>query len=274
MKKTTLTTLCMALFCVFATKTQAQDGYTYTLIDNGNYSYSIGAVPNASTSNFATSVQSYGFTIIVPDGVTASITSSIGSSASATFFDGTAVGQAAIDGYLITETLGSPVTLPAPSAGTITPMVTIQVDGAPTSGIIEILANDSALATTVTPLKSFMAADMVDDGSATFPNVVDPNASALSGTTSFDFAILSVEDFSLNKISVYPNPIVTSFKIETNNTVIITSSKLFNVNGVLVKSIDTSDLNTSVDVSGLQTGLYFLELSSDKYKKTIKLIKQ
>ncbi|AXG71974.1 hypothetical protein KORDIASMS9_04232 [Kordia sp. SMS9] len=38
-------------------------------------SYTIGAVPNTSSNTFATSVQSYGFTIVLPDGITASITS-------------------------------------------------------------------------------------------------------------------------------------------------------------------------------------------------------
>lgn len=50
-----------------------EDGYTYTLIDNESFNYTIAAVPNVSASNFSTSMQSYGFTIILPDGVTATI---------------------------------------------------------------------------------------------------------------------------------------------------------------------------------------------------------
>ncbi|WP_034062622.1 T9SS type A sorting domain-containing protein [Lacinutrix jangbogonensis] len=180
--------LIITLLGLFVGQLHAQDGYTYTLVDNGAYSYSIAAVPNASASNFATSVQSYGFTVIVPDGVTLSVTSSLGSSASPTFFNGTDVAQPTIDGYLITETLGSPAALPAPSAATTTPVVTIQVNGSPLAGIMYILANNSALATSVTPLKSFMQADMIDNGMVAFTNVVDPNASAVTAPFTIDFA--------------------------------------------------------------------------------------
>ncbi|WP_298515715.1 T9SS type A sorting domain-containing protein [uncultured Kordia sp.] len=271
MNKITFTNICMAIYCLFTLQVNAQDGYTYTLIDNGNYSFSIGAVPNASASNFATSVQSYGFTIIVPDGVTATVTSSLGGAASATFFDGTNVAQPTLDGYLITETLGSPASLPAPSAGTTAPMVTIQINGSPTSGILEILANDSALATTVTPLKSFMQADMIDDGSAAFANVVDPNASGLSGTSTFDFSTLSVADKQLENFSVYPNPAVDMVTIKSAETPII-KVEVYTINGQLILS-KKNNLER-INVSHLQSGMYLMKLYSNDASKTVKLTRK
>ncbi|WP_430408404.1 T9SS type A sorting domain-containing protein [Kordia sp.] len=270
MNKTTLTNLCMAIYCLCTLHVNAQDGYTYTLIDNGGYSFSIGAVPNASASNFATSVQSYGFTIIVPDGVTATITSSFGGAAGAAFFDGNNVAQPTIDGYLITETLGSPLSLPAPATGTTTPMVTIQINGAPTSGVIEILANDAALANSVTSLKSFMQADMVDDGSATFVNVVDPNASALSGVSSFDFATLSVEEKQLGNIVVYPNPATTIVNI-TGNEIQLQKVEIYTTNGQMVLTV-TNNLK-KINISSLQSGIYFMKLFAESGSKTVKLIR-
>jgi hypothetical protein len=271
MNKITFTNLCMAIYCLFAVQMYAQDGYTYTLIDNGSYSFSIAAVPNASASNFATSVQSYGFTIIVPDGVTATITSSLGSAANATFFNGTDVAQPTIDGYLITETLGSPAALPAPSAGTTTPMVTIQINGSPTSGILEILANDSALANAVTPLKSFMQADMIDDAMAMFTNVVDPNVSALSGVSSFDFATLSVEENQLTDLSIYPNPATDIVHIQ-HSEVAVQKVEIYSINGQLVRS-QNNNLER-IDVNTLKSGLYIMKLYTANASKTIKLIRQ
>lgn len=271
MKRITLTTVCMALFCLFASKMNAQDGYTYTLIDNGSYSYTIGAVPNTSASNFATSVQSYGFTILVPDGVTATITSSLGNAASDTFFNGTDVAQPTIDGYLITETLGSPISLTAPSAGTITPMVTIQINGSPTSGIIEILANDSALANAVTPLKSFMSADMIDDGSAVFTNMVGASASGLSGNRSYDFTTLSITETQLTHFSVYPNP-ATDFVNIQNSEVAIQKVEVYNMNGQLVLS-QKNNLER-IQVSKLQSGIYLMKLYTENASKTIKLLRK
>jgi len=271
MNKITFTNLCIAIYCLFTVQMYAQDGYTYTLTDNGNYSFSIDAVPNASASNFATSVQSYGFTIILPDGATAMISSSLGGAASATFFDGTNVAMPAIDGYLITETLGSPATLPAPSAGTATPVVTVQIIGAPTSGILEILANNSALATTVTPLKSFMQADMIDDGSAAFTNVVDPNASALSGTSSFDFSTLSVQEDQFTNLTVYPNPTTDSVTIQSGDLA-IQKVEIFTMGGQLVR---TEEKNvTQLKLNSLKSGMYIMKLYSDDASKTIKLIRQ
>ncbi|WP_420574436.1 T9SS type A sorting domain-containing protein [Kordia sp.] len=271
MNKFTLTNVCMTIYCLFTLQMNAQDGYTYTLIDNGNYNFSIGAVPNASSSNFATSVQSYGFTIILPDGATATVISSLGGAVSATFFDGTNVAQPTLDGYLITETLGSPASLPAPSTGTVTPIVTFQVNGAPTSGTLEILANNSALATTITSLKSFMQADMIDNGTAEFVNVVDPNASGLSGTPSFDFETLSVEETQLEKLLIFPNPATDVVTIQQSG-ITLQNVEIFDMNGRLVLSQKNNLEN--IQLSNLKSGMYMMRIATQKVSKTIKLLKQ
>ncbi|MEM6719924.1 MAG: T9SS type A sorting domain-containing protein [Bacteroidota bacterium] len=272
MKRHTLILLYITILSTFTFPVNAQDGYTYTLIDNGSYNFTIGAVPNTSSNTFVTSVQSYGFTIILPDGVTASITSSLGGAASATFFDGGAVGQAANDGYLITETLGSPASLAAPSTGTTSNIVTIQINGVPTSGTMYILENNSALASTVVPLKSFMQADMVDNGMAEFINVVDPNAAAVSGMSSFDFSTLSVEEPNeLAELSIYPNPVKDIIHINNTSTEII-KAEILNVNGQLVLSQENN--LTTINVNSLPSGMYMLKVYSEKAKKTIKIIKE
>ncbi|MEM6685918.1 MAG: T9SS type A sorting domain-containing protein [Bacteroidota bacterium] len=250
----------------------AQDGYTYTLIDNGSYNYTIGAVPNTSSNNFATSVQSYGFTIILPDGVTASITSSLGNAADATFFDGNAIGQATVDGYLITETLGSPIALTAPSSGAISNIVTIQINGAPTSGSLYILENNSTLANSFTSLKSFMQADMIDNAMAEFVNVVAANAAAVSGMSSFDFSTLSIpETNELEALSVYPNP-VKDFIYITNTNANLVKATLYTTNGQLV--LTTENNLETIPVRRLQSGIYLLKLYSATAEKTIKIVKQ
>ncbi|MEM6720840.1 MAG: T9SS type A sorting domain-containing protein [Bacteroidota bacterium] len=269
MKQFTLKSICIAILCFCSTQLQAQDGYTYSLVDNGSFNYTITAVPNASTNSFATSVQSYGFTILLPDGITATITSSLGSSAGANFFNGSDVGQAGIDGYLITETLGSPIALTAPSSGTPTAMVTIQLDQSPTSGSISILENNSALATTVTPLKSFMSADMVDDSMAVFPNVVDANASGTSGTSSFIFATLSTPDEITIDFSIYPNP--TTDKLYINLTQDLEKVEVINMNGQLVLSKENN--LKAIDVSRLQNGAYFLKVYAQNGSTAKKFIK-
>ncbi|AXG68303.1 hypothetical protein KORDIASMS9_00497 [Kordia sp. SMS9] len=272
MKKTTFILLLCATFALFTNKASAQDGYTYSLQHNTGYSFTIVAVPNASANNFATSVQSYGFTIILPDGVTIDTGSatSLGGAASATFFDGTNVAQPTIDGYLITETLGSPASLSAPSAGTNSNMYTFTVNGAPVLGDMYILENNSALATTVTPLKSFMQADMIDNGMAQFVNVVDPNAAAVTAPSSFDFATLSTAEVELAGVNVYPNPvknIATITGVTDIESIVVT-----NLNGQRVLN-QVSNLST-IDMTSLQTGIYFAKITAAAGSKTVKLIKE
>ncbi len=259
------------ILCLFSSQLQAQDGYTYSLVDNGSFNYTITAVPNTSANNFATSVQSYGFTIILPDGITATITSSLGNGAGATYFDGSAVGQASIDGYLITETLGSPISLPSPVSGGASPMVDIQLNQSPTSGSISILENNSALATTVTPLKSFMSADMEDDGTAIFTPVVNANASGLSGTTSYTFTTLSIESDELATLSIHPNPAKDVVYISSPE-IALTKAEVFNMNGQLVLS--TKNNLETIQINKLQSGMYILKLYTENGSKTIKIIKE
>jgi len=259
------------ILLLLAFQVNAQDGYTYTLIDNGSYNYTIGAVPNTSTNNFPTSVQSYGFTIILPDGVTASITSSLGGAASFDFFDGSAISQNTIDGYLVTETLGSPISLSAPSSGMTSDMVTIQINGAPTSGTMYILENNSTLATSITSLKSFMQADMVDNSMAEFTNVVDPNAAAVSGMSSFDFSTLSVTaPNELAELSIYPNPVNDIINI-TNANIDVIKAEIHNLNGQLVLAKENN--LTAINISSLPSGMYMLKLYTETAQKTIKILK-
>ena len=223
-----------------------------------------------SASNFATSVQSYGFTITLPDGVTASITSSLGNGASATFFDGSNVSEPTIDGYLITETLGSPAVLPAPSGGAIVPMVTIQMSIPTVGGTISILANDSALAAVVPPLKCFMSADMIDDSTALFPNVIDPNGSGLSGTTSYSFSTLGLESNDLDAMTVYPNPISTFVTISGVRN--MQAVEVYNLTGQRVMYVNAAI--EQLDFSALQSGVYLLKVQATSGSKTLKVVKE
>lgn len=78
MKKITLNTLLVLVIALFSIQLSAQNTYTYTLIDNGGYNFTIAAVADAGGTNEVTEVQSYGFTILLPDTETMTITSSLG----------------------------------------------------------------------------------------------------------------------------------------------------------------------------------------------------
>ncbi|HXB10502.1 MAG TPA: T9SS type A sorting domain-containing protein, partial [Bacteroidia bacterium] len=82
-----------------------------------------------------------------------------------------------------------------------------------------------------------------------------------------------------NTCKVYPNPATSSIKIEASN--INGTAALLNIadiTGRLVfqKNIDngTNTINTTVDVSSLQTGIYLVTLKEGSKQFTTKLVKQ
>jgi hypothetical protein len=84
--------------------------------------------------------------------------------------------------------------------------------------------------------------------------------------------VLGVEDFSLNATSIYPNPASGAFYIKTKTN--ISKLKLYNQTGSLVRTIDVMDdvREFTVDVNGIQSGVYLLELQNDSEKSWKKVI--
>jgi hypothetical protein len=116
-----------------------------------------------------------------------------------------------------------------------------------------------------------MSADMIDDGTAIFANVVDPNAAAVSGTSTFDFSTLSVEDKQLENLTVYPNPVNDILHIRSGEAT-IEKVEIYNLNGQLVKA--KSNQIETINMSNLQSGMYLLKLYSNDASKTVKLLRR
>ncbi|WP_291117455.1 T9SS type A sorting domain-containing protein [Flavobacterium sp. UBA6135] len=81
---------------------------------------------------------------------------------------------------------------------------------------------------------------------------------------------LGVEDFSLNATQIYPNPSNGDFRVKTRTG--LDRITIYTQTGALVKTIEVGHQEeTEVNVNGLATGVYLLELqnSSDKSWKKI-----
>jgi len=91
---------------------------------------------------------------------------------------------------------------------------------------------------------------------------------------------LANEDFDLEtKISLYPNPAKDNFNIQFPNNYFENSKiTIVNINGQVVKkqSVSQNDLtkSNSIEINGLNSGLYFIKIESIKISKVIKLIVQ
>lgn len=84
---------------------------------------------------------------------------------------------------------------------------------------------------------------------------------------------LSVNDFDLANISVYPNPTSSKINLQGLEKLDISSFEIYDINGRLLRKSDFK--NNFIDVSGFYSGVYFLILeNNNSAKKTIKFIKQ
>lgn len=103
-------------------------------------------------------------------------------------------------------------------------------------------------------------------------SVLYHGAGSSRGFVNASLTTLGLEDFSLNATSVYPNPSSGDFNIKTKTN--LSKVNLYNQTGALVKTIDVTDdsQQVEVNVSGVQSGVYFLELLNDSEKVWKKVI--
>ena len=85
--------------------------------------------------------------------------------------------------------------------------------------------------------------------------------------------VLGIDPIELPDFKVYPNPFNDQIRIETMD---FTKCEITVLNclGQTIKYLRLSHDNTTVDLSNLKAGIYFLKLDSGANSKTIKVIKQ
>lgn len=89
------------------------------------------------------------------------------------------------------------------------------------------------------------------------------NAEALSTST----ALLDTS------ISIYPNPAQSSITVSNPTDITILNVEIINIVGSVVKSFDFTNAITSLNISDLQTGVYFLKLTGDRASQSLRFIK-
>ena len=93
-----------------------------------------------------------------------------------------------------------------------------------------------------------------------------------------DLSIYGQQRFviTLNNISIAPNPSNGLVTITKNNQTTISKINVFDINGKVVKIID-SELNLEsiqIDLSKFSSGVYFVEISNDNDKIVRKIVKE
>lgn len=97
----------------------------------------------------------------------------------------------------------------------------------------------------------------------------DYNFPIITNTMSTTVTALGNPSFSADEFVIYPNPVKSTFSIQSNAT--IRNIGIYNTLGQLVKTIQINE--SQIDISDLNNGTYFIRLESDKGKTTKKIIK-
>ena len=81
-------------------------------------------------------------------------------------------------------------------------------------------------------------------------------------------AVLSTNNYVLSKFNIYPNPVKNNFTIDLQDNLEFNRASIYNSLGQIIKSSKELTINTS----NLNTGIYFIEIETNKGKTTKKLI--
>lgn len=83
---------------------------------------------------------------------------------------------------------------------------------------------------------------------------------------------LGVNKFSLDSAQVYPNPTDGDFTVKTTTS--LTKVTIYTVTGVFVKTIEVENAsdNAEINITGIQSGVYLIELQNDTEKSWKKII--
>jgi len=100
---------------------------------------------------------------------------------------------------------------------------------------------------------------------------IDANNNYYIDNILFYDIFIGVDDFSRDNFGVYPNPVDDVLNIRSTNT--IESILVFDVLGKLVLESHPNIISPSLDMSDLNSGVYFLNVTINGTSKTVKIIK-
>jgi len=102
-------------------------------------------------------------------------------------------------------------------------------------------------------------------------DVTDSAAFNLNNPESSCYSPLSINDVNKSKIKLYPNP--TMGEIEISNLSTNSRLTIFNIHGARVKVINSTKSSEFIDISDLQSGVYFISNNDQNNRFTKKIIK-
>lgn len=103
----------------------------------------------------------------------------------------------------------------------------------------------------------------------------DYNFPIVTNTATTTIAALAMQDFDFGTFfSVYPNPAKQLLNLETKATINVKYISIYNLLGQMVIAIPNAESVSTIDVSDLKTGTYFIKVNTDKGTANTKFIKE
>ena len=99
----------------------------------------------------------------------------------------------------------------------------------------------------------------------------DFNYPIVTNTTSTIVALLNVNDFEVNTVSMAPIPVTDALQINALESII--SVQLFDVQGRLLQAKTCDTMTTTIDFTGKSKGVYLVKVYTSKGMKVQKVIK-
>ncbi len=116
----------------------------------------------------------------------------------------------------------------------------------------------------------FEEGDIVPNTAAIF---FDFNPPIITNTFNTEFVdMLGADENHASEFTVYPNPASNMLNVITNGADAIKSIRLIDITGKSILSQTVSSSQTSIDVSDISTGMYFLQVESTSGKSIRKII--
>ncbi len=110
-----------------------------------------------------------------------------------------------------------------------------------------------------------MSYSITQDGSG----YVLTTSTALLGNAVFKSYPLSASAFQKNEFQLYPNPTKDKLFLSTTSSAENLKIKIYNIEGKLLSNLNLEN-QTSLDVSNLESGIYFLNIEDENGNKAIK----
>ncbi|MEH6536810.1 MAG: T9SS type A sorting domain-containing protein [Psychroserpens sp.] len=165
--------------------------------------------------------------------------------------------------------------------GPRTSTLTIKVESGGTEHVVTAdYTTPNAWQTLTFDFSSFSSTDntkiaLFFDIQTNFDGGVDPaqNVFQIDDFIFGEFTALSVNDFQIEGLKIYPNPTNNSWSISTKN-VVINTIEVFDILGKRVIALNPNTATTIIDATNLTSGIYITKISTELGTETKKLIKQ